>query len=138
VLCEWSQFGSTDPYPEVAKQCFCDSSARKDINEVHAQYDYLQGMLSIQRLQASAALAETRADAQQQAAADAQARLDALKANSEAEIAKQQAKLKAQAAEQRERAKAEAAARDKAAAEEAKAQDDAAHEEEMVAAAAEQ
>jgi hypothetical protein len=63
ISCEWSSFGGTDPYPEVAKQCFCDSSNRKDISEVHSQYDYLQGMLTIQELQESADTAQARADA---------------------------------------------------------------------------
>jgi len=34
VQCEWSQFGDSDPFPEIAKQCFCDSAGRKDLTEV--------------------------------------------------------------------------------------------------------
>jgi hypothetical protein len=52
IQCEWSQFGgdNSDPYPDVAKQCFCDSSNRKELAEVASQYDYLHGMIEIQRL----------------------------------------------------------------------------------------
>lgn len=35
--CEWSSFGGvSDPFPEVAKQCFCDSAGRREIHEVES------------------------------------------------------------------------------------------------------
>jgi len=48
--CEANFFLGSDPFPEVAKQCFCDSHGRKDITEVHAQFEFFQGMLAIQTL----------------------------------------------------------------------------------------
>jgi hypothetical protein len=57
IRCDMSSFAGSDPFPDVAKQCFCDSAGRKDIAEVQAQYEYFQGMLQIQQLQNSAALA---------------------------------------------------------------------------------
>jgi hypothetical protein len=65
VKCEYNQFAGSDPYPESAKQCFCDSSERMDMNEVVSQYNYFQGMLQIQRLRQSAAMATQRNDANQ-------------------------------------------------------------------------
>lgn len=61
--CEANFFVGSDPFPEVAKQCFCDSSNRKSITEVHSQFEFFQGMLAIQTLQSSAQAAAAHNEA---------------------------------------------------------------------------
>ena len=89
IRCDTKSFGVADPFPDTAKQCFCDSAGRKDLDEVEAQYQFFQGMMAIETLQASAAAAADRNAATQQKAAEAAARLEELKANAEAEIERQ-------------------------------------------------
>jgi hypothetical protein len=89
IRCDTGSFGIADPFPETAKQCFCDSVGRKDLDEVEAQFQFFQGMMAIETLQASAAAAAERNAETQQKAAAAAARLNDLKENAEAEIARQ-------------------------------------------------